>query len=821
MKRAAAAQQALRITVMLLLLCLALAGTCTTGPYLVDDSCGIISQGIGSSMNRMKTAVLLAQVYGARLLANPQCFHSTEHKSDLLDYFGWDSGADCSYADLQGARPFSQQDTGGGLLRLQVTTYNKVAAEADNNKQQNAAVDELCRAVHAGSDLAQLLDAHGQGQDGGNALLPQMNRAKALLAAAAAGVARRTVLVLGDRYLIEGHLCTTGFLRERWGARREAALAAGSLKPAHDEQRVTVAFHLRHGDVATKDINWLDPYKEVRTIPLKQGVDVLKALLGPDSLLHGAAVDVKLYSEGRAEEFAAFIEAFPAPLGTLVLGDASTLAADMDALATADVLLASPSSFTALVAALNRDGVVLAAAENAEKFEGVSNAVPQATLLKGVLSPFNALMCQQKLYTKLARRLCGKSEPEELYTVGQSHSHGHEIHRVSSSADLHVEIKRLRKKLNELPPELTSESIQSELHSASALWKHFTYETRAVSCHRNASIADFRARDDSICDGKIRGKAHSVQAAQANLQLSYFVRQVAEDVAARGFQLPTYVVHGPNQKRRARLTENLRISGILDSSVVWQEGYLANNLTERDKASFALGNDAYYICKQILGEKPCHGGYPFSSMEMSVALKHIDIIRSIAAKVEARREKKGQNGGENSGGIAREYSLIIEDDQFLPRDLLRQVLEVLLQLPQGVGMVMLDDSFFYNGNFHPPKHMLNYPFPRTYEKNTTRTVGAYLLSNAAAVSMATGGHFLPLYAPVDHQLNYAIHKHAIPVHWVFPPMTCAGSQGVEVGISSSTGGTQMDPGDRWHCTTCCNRYYNTSSMQDLYTLTAN
>ena len=84
--------------------------------------------------------------------------------------------------------------------------------------------------------------------------------------------------------------------------------------------------------------------------------------------------------------------------------------------------------------------------------------------------------------------------------------------------------------------------------------------------------------------------------------------------------------------------------------------------------------------------------------------------------------------------------------------------------------------------------------------------------------MIVGGNLIPAYGPIDHQLARAIRATGILGHWVIPPMTCAGSQGLEGASSSTTGGQLVDAGDRIGCMFCCNRYYNLSTLLPLYTL---
>ena len=49
------------------------------------------------------------------------------------------------------------------------------------------------------------------------------------------------------------------------------------------------------------------------------------------------------------------------------------------------------------------------------------------------------------------------------------------------------------------------------------------------------------------------------------------------------------------------------------------------------------------------------------------------------------------------------------------------------------------------------------------------------------------------------------------------PVTCAGSQGLETYYTkSTTGGINMDSGDRLNCLTCCDRFVNVTSMRHIY-----
>ena len=122
--------------------------------------------------------------------------------------------------------------------------------------------------------------------------------------------------------------------------------------------------------------------------------------------------------------------------------------------------------------------------------------------------------------------------------------------------------------------------------------------------------------------------------------------------------------------------------------------------------------------------------------------------------------------------------MVVEDDQFLYKDIRRRIVETVLQAPRRLGLVMLDDSFFFDPTYMPPPMYENFPFQSSYPRAESRTVGAYLVFNEAAKIMKQKELMSPMFAPVDHQMRYAISKGAILTHWAWPPMTCAGSQGL-------------------------------------------
>jgi len=429
-------------------------------------------------MNRMKYIIVLAQAYNMSIIPNPECFHSQEHHTDVLDYFGWSLATDCTLKELQAAvlvkkgEPVPQSSD--SLLRIGVTEFDPSVQKNNNKNQDNAAVEQVCRAMRSQGDFVGLARSFTSAQADSNDLFPAMNREVSRV-----GAVKNVVFQINNRYMMEGYVCVADFIHQQWRRRREREQRA----PSFDLDKVNIAFHLRHGDVATKSVDFIDLYGLVRTITLAQGIRVLKKLLGPQSILYkNEGVAINFYSEGNLTEFADLAKAFPQT--RFFLGNASTIRRDMDDMASADILLASPSSFTSLVAALNRDGVVLVDKENPEKFEGIENSVAQADILQDKLGHFNKMFCSQKLHTHQHDKLCGVETDTRQGARTKPQHHDHNTHD-----NLHMEIKRLRLTLTGVSKEFNLEAILSALYSESQLFKYLASKSHHVTCLRKPGVS--------------------------------------------------------------------------------------------------------------------------------------------------------------------------------------------------------------------------------------------------------------------------------------------------------------------------------------------
>ena len=820
-------------------------GVCSNGPYLYDQSCSTIkSQGIGSSMNRMKPSLLFASLLNATLIPNNVCFQSDEHDTDLSDFFGWGEGLDCTLQDMLSLNGSAAKDRlvhieiEHGLPKTEKEWREHGSQKALHDKwlKFNGALRHACKHYGHGriDKIAPevFLSHHSQNQDSVFYLAYKaMEEAKH-------SSTKNVAYVLKQPFLLEGYECFADWLHHRWrfhGKGRDLD-KAGTDKDAgvNSEGTIVVAFHLRHGDVATKDVNYVDPWKEVRSIPLKDGVEVLQSLRD-NSLLRRAwaqgKVKVQFFSEGMREEFTSLLAVFPE--AELHLGTNVTVEKDITALASADVLVASPSSFTSLAIALNHDGVSVIPKDSPEKFAGLRRLVSQEEVRAGNMKAFDKAFCKARLHLRFGRSVrdsvcpslsasasgpdSGKRERDEK-DPGSSSKYTDRAFATLAPTDyssLHQELAELR---GRVLPRMSAAEVVGLLGKDSKIRGLFPSSVsdritanpkdgevgKVGTCGRSPDRQAFSMPEyqPTVCSRKPRTSALSVP-------FAYVVRTVAQAVVDNGFQPSVYIVHGGDKTRRERISGHLIQAGVDIKRVHWETGYVAGNLTEEEKAVFVTSRAGSARCTDMMNgmDRACKYGYQFSPSERSVALKHMSIFEDVAAAA-----ARGP-----APSLFEEYALVLEDDQFVPRDVRRQLVEIVLQAPLELGFVMLDDSFFFVPAYNPPRERENFVFAGSYERPEGRTMGAYLMSHKAASAVVQGSYLKPMYAPCDHQLGYAIRKAAIITHWAWPPVTCAGSQGLETYYTkSTTGGINMDSGDRLNCLTCCDRFVNATSMRHIY-----
>ena len=813
---------------------------CSKGPYLYDEGCNLVNQGIGSSMNRMKPSLLFATLMNATLIPNPDCFRSSEHETDLLDYFGWKEGLDCTSVDVTNAASASASTSASPLLPIEIEYGLSKEKQMQNDqmwKKHNGVLVHTCKMYGRGrlSHSTEAFWAHHSRNE--ESVFYPVHRAidKARAATSVNGNAA-VVFMLKTTFLFEGYECFQDWVYQRWldhGGGREVAKEGGG----GGNGKIVIAFHLRHGDVATKDVDFIDPWKEVRSIPLKDGVAVLQSLRERSILSKAWAqgqVALHFFSEGKKEEFQGLVNAFPETI--FHLGTNATVAADLTGMASADVLLASPSSFTALAIALNHNGIALTTRDNPEKFAGLKSLVSQEEVRGGRLESFDKAFCRARLHQSAGRQvrnaLCGIEEesPDTTTTTtitgggGGGRVEGNTEPLYTSTAIVAGDYDTVYSEFAHLRSQAQSSMSVAELIALmpqdSTIRSLFTDNHSTATCQHNPDRTAFTMPEyqPTVCSGDKKTKKGRKSA--LSVAFAWVVRVIAQAVVNGGYQPHVYIVHGGNKRRHERISGHLQQAGIdLGSFVHWETGFVAGNLTDEERGVFVSTRAGSERCTEMMAglDRACKQGYQFSPSERSVALKHLSILENVARSHTSYSDASSSTSSGAGRGIFNEFVLVLEDDQFLPTDIRRQVVEIVLQAPRELGFVMLDDSFFFMPSYNPPPEREHFVFAGSYERPAGRTMGAYLMSHKAASFLVEGSYMKPMYAPCDHQLGYAIRKGSILTHWAWPPVTCAGSQGLETYYTkSSTGGINMDSGDRLNCLTCCDRFVNVTTMRAIY-----
>ncbi len=157
------------------------------------------------------------------------------------------------------------------------------------------------------------------------------------------------------------------------------------------------------------------------------------------------------------------------------------------------------------------------------------------------------------------------------------------------------------------------------------------------------------------------------------------------------------------------------------------------------------------------------------------------------------------------------YAIILEEDQFIPRDALSRIVETILHsaisavddLP--IGFYALCDSYCQNDLVGPHSYLNNTPYSNGYSATHGKTAAAVMLSEKTIKDMYFNDHWLPIRRALDHWYNYLVYKEQVRVQYVFPPISCHGSQGIEEVIRRGWK-------TRYDSQHCCETFY------DLYTM---
>lgn len=237
------------------------------------------------------------------------------------------------------------------------------------------------------------------------------------------------------------------------------------------------------------------------------------------------------------------------------------------------------------------------------------------------------------------------------------------------------------------------------------------------------------------------------------------------------------------------------------------------------KATTDTNDQSYKDCVKIYGatktekdiENKCKSGINLDRRVIAVGMEHFHIMKTIAECQDGHPHCASLSGDQTSRG-----ALVFEDDQHIPTNILQLTTMLLIKSRVPPDLVMLDDSFFWLDQFFPPSEYLNLDTVSSYSRNYTRTVGSYLINQHAARKLVHSKDFYPQRLPVDLQMNYVILTEGMYTQWAFPPLTCAGSAGMNE--TSSTGGYSIWPEFRDNCKACCNKYFDVNTMRPYMTL---
>ena len=299
----------------------------------------------------------------------------------------------------------------------------------------------------------------------------------------------------------------------------------------------------------------------------------------------------------------------------------------------------------------------------------------------------------------------------------------------------------------------------------------------------------------------------------------WVIHCLASTLVANGYQIPAYVIAGPFPKRRDKILGFLVAANT--TQVSFRSDYVIGSIDKAEQDAFIFNTPSkaegakpedLKICTEAIdasinnvprAAKECDEyGSKLNDREISLTMKHVAVQKAL---YECDTHKNvNQLCYSNATIDALRYALILEDDQYLPVTLQRQLVELIIQAPANVGIFMLDDSYSGTNGYFPPHHLASTtgPYTNSWEKGRSRTCGAYLLSETAIHTMFDNGHWIPQRRVIDHSFNYIIRKESILTHWAYPPISCHGSRSLEI-----------HPHGRRDCHQCCENFYDVTKME--------
>ena len=168
----------------------------------------------------------------------------------------------------------------------------------------------------------------------------------------------------------------------------------------YDPQYINIGIHFRWGDVRSSNASRPDR----RAVPIQTVVSIVQNIFKSEHI-HMDETKIFLFAEdGQESKFSVLKDAFPHNLH-FMFGNRTSVVIDIDHMVASDIFIGGTGSFSALLALLNSNGVVILPPTTLyiEKYSGLKNTVKSSEIISGDLTAFNEMLCQQPLYTHKKR----------------------------------------------------------------------------------------------------------------------------------------------------------------------------------------------------------------------------------------------------------------------------------------------------------------------------------------------------------------------------------------------------------------------------------
>lgn len=218
--------------------------------------------------------------------------------------------------------------------------------------------------------------------------------------------------------------------------------------------------------------------------------------------------------------------------------------------------------------------------------------------------------------------------------------------------------------------------------------------------------------------------------------------------------IKTYVVHCKSLVERRKYMETaLKTKNI---SAEWIIDFDGNELTQEIIKSYYV-HDNNLSLQKVTGLWPVeqHNGRCLKDAEISLAIKHVEVIKKIS-------------------NLSEEFALVLEDDCLFCDNFVEVFDKLLANTPDDWDVIHVGDGFGmrpenYKRNCGNGVFLMNHPASRCTE--------AILFKRSAAKKIISS--IIPFTLAADWELGYQYYKHNLKVYWWdSAPITQASHKGI-------------------------------------------